>query len=462
MKKKKTFLPNTPTINRIDVDEKTNEPVLVEVPLEELPQEPQTSEEDRIIEESARLAKEYENKSHKELGKQIAMTRIMGITTKDNTDVTKKQRLFKNIFTVLFIVFVVGVLVFTFYNDFFADNGDRPIATWEDVKGVFGSWYFLLLAILMLGLCYLFKGAKLSIMCKSLTGKAHFKTSLETGIVGHYYNNVTPLAVGGQPFEIYHLSKHGVHGGVASSLPIATFFLNQFAFVILGIASIILYRSNALGVPQDFLNNFSGVATVFNILAIIGCALCFFMPALVVLFSLLPRTSAAMVHFVMWLGGKLRLLKKPKETEFKTMKTVVQNAKCLKKIATRPFVFISTFFLSFLEQFSNSSIAYFTLKFFGFNIAGVGGVMEWLIVMQFCFILYASISFIPTPGNSGAADLSFYLLFDKPLAVGFAFPAMVVWRFLSFYSYILIGFIFTTLKKKSDAKKNTPQNRFVE
>ena len=136
----------------------------------------------------------------------------------------------------------------------------------------------------------------------------------------------------------------------------------------------------------------------------------------------------------------------------KTKKTVVQNAKCIKKIATRPLVFISTFLLSFLEQLAHSTIAFFVLKFFGFNL-GVEGIMEWVIIMHMCLILYASISFIPTPGNSGAADLSFYLLFETGLMVGFAFPAMMLWRFLSFYAHIVIGFTFTTLKRKSDARK---------
>ncbi len=454
MKKKKQVELDTPMIGKIEIDEKTSEPVIVEVPLEELPEEPHISDEERLLEESIRLGKEYEEKDNKEIGKQLVMTRFMGITKKNN-DINKKQKLFKNIFTIVFIVFVVGVLAYTFYTDFFAPaNKDRVFPTWESVKEVFfNSWYYLLIAMLMLGLCYLLKGGKLAIMCKSLTGNAHFKTCIETGIIGHYYNNITPLAVGGQPFEIYHLSKHGVHGGVASSLPIATFFLNQLAFVILAILSIVLYQSNALGIPQDFLANFSGFSKVFSTLAIIGCVLCFFMPALVVLFSFLPRTGATLVHFVMWLGGKLRLLKKPKETEYKTMKTVVQNAKCLKKIATRPMVFVSTFLMSFIEQLANSSIAYFTLKFFGFNMLGVEGIMEWVIIMQMCLILYASISFIPTPGNSGAADLSFYLLFETGLMVGFAFPAMMIWRFLSFYAHIVIGFIFTTVKKKSDARK---------
>ena len=65
----------------------------------------------------------------------------------------------------------------------------------------------------------------------------------------------------------------------------------------------------------------------------------------------------------------------------------------------------------------------------------------------------AGLTHIPTPGNSGAADLSFYVLFSTGLTTaGLAFPAMVVWRILSFYSLIIIGFIFTTVYKKHHKK----------
>ena len=369
-------------VNKIEVDEKTAEPILVEIPINELPDEKVEAEEDHLTAKAMRIGREYEKKNHKAIGKQIMMTKGMGIT-KESNSINKRQKLFKNIFTIVFIVFVVGVLVFTFYNDFFASSEEKVFPSWGDlVEILYSCWHYIIYALLALAGCILFKGMKLAIMCKSLTGKAHFKTCVETGIIGLYYNNVTPLAVGGQPFEIYHLAKHGVHGGVASSLPIATFFLNQLAFVILSILAIVFFKTNAFGIPEYFMASFSGVSSVFTTMAIIGCVTCILMPGLVVLFSLLPKTGATLVHFVMWLGGKLRLLKKPKETAYKTMKTVVQNAKCLKKVTTRPIVFISTFLLSFLEQFANSSIAYFTLKFFGFDIVGVGGFSEWMMIIQ--------------------------------------------------------------------------------
>ena len=424
-------------VTKIEVDELTNEPKIVEV------------SETEYLDVPIEKADFVEMKSNKSIGKQMAMEKIIGYKKEENID--KRQKLFKNLTMLLFCLFVIGSLLFTAYKDFLAPGKEFP-KLWE-LKAIFlSSWLFFLGAILCVVFSFLFKGLKTSIMCKSMTGRWHLKTSIETGIIGTYYNNVTPLAVGGQPFEIYHLSKHGVHGGVASSIPIATFFLNQLAFVILGIVSLILFNRNTLGAPKVFMDAFSGVAPVYNTLAIIGLCCCVFVPSLVILFSLLPRVGARLVHLVIKIGSKFRIIKNPKEMAQKTIKTVVHNSHCLKKLAASPLVFSSTFVLSFLENMANVSIAFFALKAFGFDL-GLHWILEWLIVSEICFILFASITFIPTPGNSGAADLSFYLLFETALMAGLAFPAMMVWRGISFYGVILLGFLFASHKKKADARQ---------
>lgn len=377
----------------------------------------------------------------KTIGKQLVMSQLLGI---DNAT-SRRQRIFKTVTSITFISLVLVVLAWTFFNDF---ASGEPLPSWKVVIKTFGdNWYFLALAFVAILLTYLFKALKLSIMCKSMTKKWHFKTCFETGIFGIYYNNVTPLAVGGQPFEINYLSKHGVHGGVSSSLPIASYFLNQLAFVILGVTSLILFSSNALDIPLHMID---ATPTITSILAIIGLFLCMLMPILVVTFSFMPKFGAMLVKFLFRLGSKLKIIKKPEELKYKTTKNVIHNSKCLKKIATNPLVFISSFILSFGETLASCSIAYLTLKFFGFNWPAED-LAEWAQVVQLCLILYAAISFIPTPGNSGAADLSFYLLFKTGLTdsgySGFAFPAMLTWRILSFYIYIIIGFILSVRKR---------------
>ncbi len=439
MKNKKDDLP---IVTKIEVDEKTAEPVLVEVSQADLPEQPEQAEQPSSTAKA-------EQPIDKSVGEQLSMP-IYGFTRNKDEEITKRQKFFKTLITIIFVVFVVGVLAFTAYKDFFTGE----TVSWSAVKATISqNWYFILFALAALGLCFLFKGMKLSIMCKAMTGKWHFRTCMETGVIGHYYNNVTPLAVGGQPFEIYHLSKHGVHGGVAASLPIATFFLNQFAFVVLGAISLVFLRFNVLNLPAAVTS--TSFKSVVEIAAIVGLVCCLGMPLLVVIFSLTPRVGAKLVKWVLHLGGKLKIVKKPKETTYKTIKNVVHNSKCLKKLATNPIVFIMTFVLSLFEQFSLSSIAYFTLKFFGLHWAdGVttSFMIEWLQIVQLCLIIYAAVSFIPTPGNSGAADFSFYFLFSAAVSGGMVFPSMMTWRLISYYSFIIIGFIFLTIRKRQEAK----------
>ena len=212
--------------------------------------------------------------------------------------------------------------------------------------------------------------------------------------------------------------------------------------------ALVLYNTNALGLPAEIT---SGVPEVVNVIAIIGLSTCILMPLLVIIFSFTPRVGAWLVRVVVKLGSKLKIIKNPELTNYKFVKSVVYNSKCLKKIAKSPWTFISTFLLSFGEQLAMSSIAYFTLRFFGFDWVA-WSLWEWAQVMQMCMILYAAVSFIPTPGNSGAADFSFYFLFSIGLKGGFAFPAMVVWRILSYYSFIFLGFGYLTVKKRKEKR----------
>lgn len=435
----------TPIINKIEIDEKTAEPVIVQIPVDQLssnnPKPPKKP-----------LEKDF---SLREYGKQMVMTQVLGLYP-DEKNTSKSQKTLKRIMVISFLVVILGVLAITFYHDFLSPSALANPPKWSVIlETLKTNWFYLLLALASLSMCYLSKGFKLSVFCKKATGKWRLKTCFETGIVGHYYNYVTPLAVGGQPFEIYHLSRHGVHRSVASSLPIASFFMYQLSFVVLGIFSLVVFTpsTNVLETPMELVG--STMASIARPAAIFGLFACMFMPTVVITFFFLPRLASKIVHFGLNLGGRFKIVKNVKLTTYKVLKTVIGNAKSIKNFGSSPFIFFVAFIISLVEVLSLCSIAYFTLRFFGFSNPDASGILEWAQIVTVCMVLYAAISFIPTPGNSGAADASFYTLFKVGLVsvAGLSFPAMLLWRLLSFYSFIIIGFTFTTLKRKSDRRK---------
>ena len=432
-------------LNKIDIDEKTLEPSIVE--------------ESSIIEQDKKTIEEEQKRVDREerrsLGQQMFMKHVIGYVPSENVT-EKRQKLYKRIFTVLFIVVVISVLGWTFYHDFFSPEALKNPPSFSEITYVLSqNWYYFLFALIALALCFFFKGLKLSVMCRSVTGRWRFKTCFETGIIGHYYNNVTPLASGGQPFEIYHLSRHGVSGGAASSMPIASFFMYQLAFVVLSSIALIFFvpSVNALMLPSEIID--SPVAYLLRPMAVVGTFFGILMPLLVIIFCIFPSLASSIVKFTIRILGKLKLVKDEQKTCEKFIETVNQNSKCLKDMAKSPLVLVLSFLTSACEVLSLCSIAYFILRSFGFDFPASWHVWEWSQIVVVCLVLYSSVSFIPTPGNSGVADVSFYWLFKLSLfgIGGLSFIAMLTWRILSYYSFILIGFLFTTTKRKNDRKK---------
>ena len=257
----------------IEVDENTSEPKIVE--LSEREYDERISGDSPVREHAISISDENE----KSVGKQIVMNKVLGFDDKDA--VTKRQKFFKRLMSWLFIVIVAGVLAWTAYNDFFSEKKQLPPREyWAEIFST--RWYYIILAILSLALCFALKATKHSLISFSLTGKWRYGVCLGTSVIGLYYNYVTPLAVGGQPFEIYNLTKNGYSGGEASSMTISAFILHQIAFVICGFVSLGLFIGNALDIPENMV---AAIPRIISIIATVGLLLAFSVPLFVILFS---------------------------------------------------------------------------------------------------------------------------------------------------------------------------------
>jgi uncharacterized protein (TIRG00374 family) len=55
-------------------------------------------------------------------------------------------------------------------------------------------------------------------------------------------------------------------------------------------------------------------------------------------------------------------------------------------------------------------------------------------------------AFVPLPGASGGAEGSFFLFYSMFFTQGTIFPAIILWRIITFYFNILFGCIFTYIR----------------
>ena len=258
------------------------------------------------------------------------------------------------------------------------------------------------------------------------------KGAREVALLGKYYDNITPFGAGGQPFQIHYLKKRGYSAGTSGAAPVIGFLTQQIAFVLIGIVVFVTNRSVLDSIP------------LLHISAYVGLVMYALLPMGLLLFAAFPRPFKAVVRWAIRLLAKLHIIRDAEKATHTTIASLDDYLKCIRLFRKRPIFFAKLIFLSCLYQLAILSIPFFMLRAFG-------GVSDWWTSFSLVVYIYAAITIIPTPGNSGAAEGSFYAVFSS-LEGGMLFWAMIAWRFLVYYSWLICGIIVLTRSTMSHRK----------
>ena len=322
-----------------------------------------------------------------------------------------KNKWVKRIGILLFVLLNAGVIYYTASLEFSKDHPDPPPFTFTNIL-------FLLGGVMCLVVVLASETIKYILMMRHLGEKVSVKAAFETAALGKYYDCITPSGAGGQPFQIYHLHSCGYSIGAASAMPLSGFCTMQFGFVILAFF-VFIFGASALNMPG------------LRITAYIGAFTYLIVPVMIVISGVAPKIAMRIVAFFVKIGAAIRLVKNPNHTTMSAIKALNNYSINLKKITKNKKLFIKLLILSVVFQTAISSIPFFVIHTFGGDI----GFFRALAMTVF---IQAVVCLVPTPGNAGAAEGSFYLVFSQLETAG-TFWAMLVWRLLCYYSFIIIG-----------------------
>ena len=328
---------------------------------------------------------------------------------------SRKKKRRRRILTILFILFNIFVIVTTAYIDFSKEG--RPSAP----LGI--NMKYLLAAAGCFAAAITCECLKYYLMMKKLNGSASIKTAFEVAVFGKYYDCITPTGAGGQPFQVYYLKKKNISKGASAAIPIVGFLTLQFSFILL---AIIVF---AFGTP--YLNRVDSYTIAIRISSYIGIVFYASLPLLIVLFAVFPRPAGAIVSFFVTFLTKLRIIKKPEDALNRALSTFTEYRDSIVTIYKRKRLFFSVVGFGIIYQIAMCSTPFFVLRAFG-------SPLRYFSVFSMMILIYCAITYIPTPGNSGVAEASFYALLST-LNQGYLFWAMLIWRFFSYYAFLVIG-----------------------
>lgn len=338
----------------------------------------------------------------------------------DSKKLVPKKLLKKPLLIVLFILINVIVIMLTAFSEF----GNSESAA--KLSEVTLNWWFLIPAALCFVIAIKVEIHKYVVMMREMsTDRKKFDTkharrvARRTVLLGKYYDNITPAAVGGQPFQIYYMRKNsGLPNGVSTSIPIFGMIAGQLGFIIIAAFCFLLGSMS--------INNAVLIGT-----ACFGLLFYAFWPIAVMIATFLPGTTTEIIGIVVKFLAKIRIVKDSEKAIKKTEYEVNEYAKTVRKILKTRGLFAKTVAMSVAFNALIAMIPFFVLTAFG-------GAVDFLPCFVTTVAVTSAVYFVPTPGNAGAAEGAFFLVFSA-LSSGYVFWAMLVWRFFSYYIYIIMG-----------------------
>lgn len=330
---------------------------------------------------------------------------------------SKKSKLKTFILFALNIIIVVGVL-------YYQISKEGAISIGELLTFKLNYW-FLAVGVLLYFLMIFLEGLRFNLLIKS---SPHRRSrpflSYKLVVLGKYYDAITPMATGEQPFQMFYLSKRGLSTSTAISIPLSKYFIAQIGWITVSI----------FAVAYALVNHTLSSSNVVLAIALSSFILNMFLVSAIMILSVSKKFGKIAVAKVLRFCEKIKLIKNYDKQYNKVMKTIEDYQDSIKIFIKNIPVFFSTYLLSIITIFIN-----FTILFFIFaSLVRFDTTLFWDIIVKAIMIEIAT-GIIPLPGGSGVNEISFAALFASLFTEGTMFWAIIFWRLTNFYSFIFQG-----------------------
>lgn len=348
-------------------------------------------------------------------------------TSEKTIDIKKRKR--GNRWGLALTLVIFACVVYALWQLGSVLNGRDTATFTELIAGM--DFKYLLVALAILAAIMICDVLKYVLLNNTFGCKLGLVRNAKLGLTGKYYESITPTGTGGQPMQIYYLYKNGVSGGKSTSVVMLKYAVQMTAAAIIG-AIVMGVWGYTLVAIEDITSR-----TAIYISGWIGFGINACAPVFVVFVIFCPKFLKMVINWGIMLLHKMHIIKKPDERREKIYRGIDDFAVCSQFIFTHPVKFLELLFLCFIEPIGLCVIPYFVLlALCGAQVADINNLFFTVAALS-TFSMYAVV-YVPTPGTSGAVEAVFMLAFAS-ISGDVIFWVVLVWRFITFYIYIVMG-----------------------
>ena len=330
----------------------------------------------------------------------------------------------------LYNALIFGVLMII---TFWVVLKDQDFSSLPEILKSIKPEYFAVGVAMMMGFVSM-EAMNIMKVLKSFGEKTTFWRSFKHTLIGFFFAGVTPSATGGQPMEVYAMTRDGItagHGALALLVQVCGI---QISIISLGLLGLIFRGGSLSGTVLMLV--FIGI--LFN-----GAGLAIM---LIAIFS--PRLTRKFVNLIVSII-KLIGFKKIEKWQEKIDHNLDEYAKGSVYIKSHKRLFIDCIIRVILQYSFYFSIPFFVYKAFGLSGAGFFEIF----FMQ--ALVFLATSALPIPGAVGASEATFFDIFGTIFGQNLVRGATLLSRIITFYGLMLISMIVVFVNNLRTSKPAT-------
>lgn len=289
------------------------------------------------------------------------------------------------------------------------------------------------------------------IACRLMGAPQKLGEGLLTTMIGFFYSAITPLASGGQPFQIIQMKQRGINVGTSTSVLMLKFLSWHIVITLMGvIGAVALSSSLATG------------GTTMLVLFIVGVLVHIACVTAGIMLLLKPSFVQKLGNGAIGLVSKIKYFRKRPEKVVSMYasfdKFVCDYREAMQFALKHSWGMLFILLTGIVEVAAYMAVTYFVYRGLGFGEYG------FLNIVTTQIILSISVAFIPLPGASIASEGGFFALFSQFFGAARS-VGMLIWRVLTYYMTIFLGLAAVLIdgfraskKKPGEAPSVTPDD----
>ena len=328
----------------------------------------------------------------------------------------------KNTFILIFITIIVMYFVL---KDDFKNIVDLLIKV--DIK-------YILIAFILFFLSIFFR-AYISYITVNESSKYSLSEAIKHNVIIQFFNGITPFSTGGQPMEIYMLTKHGISANKGTMIVLQNFIFYQVALVIFGLFAV-TYNNIFHIFPK---------VVLLKKLVLIGFIINTLVAVVIFMISISKKFTTTCMKWLVGFLNRIKIVKNKEKLEESLSNRLEEFHDSAKELRERK----GLFYIGVIFNIISLACLYATPLFIVYSMHDFNSLnlLECLTSSAYVLLIGA---FVPIPGASGGIEYGFLTFFGNFLTSSKSSAAMLIWRFITYYFGMIIGSIALNFDKGSE------------